>query len=84
VGPVEKEIGFAKPIIEHHIKTAAQSDDHLVEFSVGMSAAGGTAWYIVEIIDASDLEGDLFVFLDKGEVAAVVIDFGEIYDATVV
>ncbi len=79
VGTVEEKLCSAKTVVEDYVEAAAECDDHLVEFFVGMSAACCAAWHVIEVVDAFDLEGDLSVFLYEGEVAPVIGDFGEIH-----
>ncbi len=50
---------------------------------MGMSAACGAAWNIIEVVDAFNLEGDLPVAFDEGEVATIIHHSGEIHNFAV-
>jgi hypothetical protein len=82
VGAIELVTDRFATVIEEDVEAAGEGDDELMEVFVGMAAAFGAARDVVEVVDATDWEGNVTVFLDEGEVAAGIGDFWEFDDPT--
>lgn len=65
---------FGPTVIYDDIKATRHRDDELFEFFMGMAATFCPARNIVEVVDAFDFEGCMPVALDKGQIAAWVMD----------
>ncbi len=79
---VEEESAFVSAVVEDHIEAAAQRYDDLLEFFVCVSAAGGAAWHVIEVVDSFYREGYLSVLFDEGEVASKICYLWKINDFT--
>gem|GEM_PF-2316666 len=76
--------GFIIPVIEKHIKTSRHSYDKLMQLFMSMPAPLRASWDIVEIVYPLNIERYVFFLLNKGEVAAGVVDLWQIYYFTVI
>lgn len=74
---------FFCAVVQNHIEASRKSNDELVEILVCMPAALGASGYVVKIIDAFDIEGDVPTAFNEGEIASRVVDSGEVNDLAV-
>lgn len=72
------------PIVEVDIEGARHGDDQLLKILVGVPAALCAAWYVIEIVDTLDGEGDVDVPFDERQIASRVVDAWQIDDLAVV
>ena len=70
-------------IVNNHVKTAGHGDNQLMQALVRMPAALSPAGYVIQVINPLYLKGNMCPALDKGQIAARVVDFGEVYYFTV-
>ena len=65
-------------VVENDVERAGDGDDELVEVFVGVAAALGAAGYVVEVVGAFDVEGNMTSALHEGEVTTCIGDFWQI------
>jgi hypothetical protein len=78
VGSVEVEALFAVAVLHGHVEATGDGDHELMQVLVGVPAAVGAAGYVVEVVNAPDLEGDVPAVFHVGEVAARIGDPGKV------
>ena len=66
---------FAVTVVEHNIEASGHRNHELVQMSVCMPATIRSARYVIQVIDAFDIERDVAITFDKGQVAAPVLNF---------
>ena len=67
-------------VVQRDIKATAHSDKQLLQFSMAVFAPRGTRCYVVKVIDALDLEGNMITALNKAKAASRVSDLRELYE----
>ena len=74
IGSTEPNSGSFASVVDDHVKTSADGDEHLMEGFVSVTGASLPARDIVEVVHALDLERDVSGALDEREAASLVTD----------
>ena len=83
VGAAKMERLLLVPVIEQYGEAAAEGNNKLFCFSVGMSTSVFPARDIINPKCTFYFEGDMVFLFDKGEITSLVWDLGQFYDACV-
>ena len=61
-------------IVQNDVEAAGEGDDELLQLLVGVPATLAPAGYVVEVVDAPDVEGHMKATLEEGQIAARILD----------
>jgi hypothetical protein len=65
---------LAQPVIKYKIKTARQSNENLGQLAMRMAGAFSATWDIIEVVNASNIEGHMAPPFGKTQIAPIIID----------
>ena len=83
IATVEMKGPALAAVINVEIERTRHGDDQLLQLLVGMTAAFCAAGNVVKIIDALNVEGDVIVTFDKGQIPPRIIDTWKVNDSAV-
>lgn len=69
---------FIFAVVQYNVKTPRHRDDQLVQFLVRMSPALGAAGYVVQVVDALDIERDMLPSFDERQISSGVMNYWKV------
>lgn len=75
---------FILAIVQDYVKAARHRDDKLLESFVSMAAPFPSAGYIVQIVDALDVERHMISTFNKGEIPPRIRDLWKADDSAMI
>jgi len=84
IGTIEMETFFVFAVVSDDIKAAGHGDEELMAFLQSMASAISATGNVVEVKNALNLEWNMTIPFQKREIAARVVDFGQLDDSTLV